>query len=204
MKKCKCGCTRFYAHQVCRVDVIVDKDNNFQGDITEGQVSVYDAEEPYGPYTCMKCGAEYDSLEELPDVPEYSVSETLAGKAFDLVRLCERMNGIKILMSAPGAITGLLAENKARKEEIDAELEDSGIRGMFSVKEFQSANETFWLYELLKNMDSYVTYEENIDGYVYSIEDMNILYEEQVDKTEYPDFDCWLSDMLRTGIFIQN
>lgn len=75
---------------------------------------------------------------------------------------------------------------------------------MFSVKEFHSANETFWLYKLLKNIDSYVTYEENIRGYVYSGDDMHCLYEEQVDKKEYPDFDCWLSDMLRTGIFIQN
>lgn len=58
------------------------------------------------------------TLEELSDVPEYSVSKTLAGKAFDLVRLCERMNGIKILMSAPGAITGLLAEKKPERKRL--------------------------------------------------------------------------------------
>jgi hypothetical protein len=28
------------------------------------EISVYDAETPYGPFTCRKCGAEYDSLPE--------------------------------------------------------------------------------------------------------------------------------------------
>lgn len=61
--KCKCGCDRFFANQLLRVEVIVDQygvfDNN-AGDTLES--SIYDSE-TYGPYTCVKCGAEYEHLD---------------------------------------------------------------------------------------------------------------------------------------------
>jgi|GEM_PF-2983036 len=59
-RKCLCGGSTFTGHQVCRHDVIVDGDNTF----VDGR-DIYDSENPYGPYTCLKCGAEYDDLNEL-------------------------------------------------------------------------------------------------------------------------------------------
>lgn len=59
MSKKTCTCEKFYAHQIVRMDIEVDIDNNF---ICAGEI--YDSEEPYGPYTCMDCGQEYDELPE--------------------------------------------------------------------------------------------------------------------------------------------
>lgn len=57
--KCVCGCNRFIGHQVVRMDVIVNGNNDF-----EEQLEIYDSETPYGPYTCTNCGKEYDELKE--------------------------------------------------------------------------------------------------------------------------------------------
>lgn len=48
----------------------------------------------------------------------------------------------------------------------------------------------------------YVTY-ENEHCEEYSILEMLILYHETVDKNEYLDFDIWLMDMLRSGVFVK-
>ena len=52
MKRCKkCGCTEFTAHQRLYTDIIVDGDNNFlQNNSMDGSISVYEHENPYGPY----------------------------------------------------------------------------------------------------------------------------------------------------------
>lgn len=63
----KCKSTEFSAHQLCRMDVIVNGDNIFERNFSENAAAdIYDAETPYGPYECMTCGAEYDDLEALP------------------------------------------------------------------------------------------------------------------------------------------
>lgn len=49
-------------------------------------------------------------------------------------------------------------------------------------------------------MKKYVSYEPDIKG-AYSEEEFLSLYEDMVDKTEYPDFDGWKWDMLRSGVF---
>jgi len=60
---CEEGCSKFIARQRCYHDIIVDNDNNFiQNDALPGQSSIYESEIPYGPYTCVKCGKEYDEL----------------------------------------------------------------------------------------------------------------------------------------------
>ena len=60
---CKCGCNRFYAHQVVRMDVICDGDGEFADNLEVGvEAAIYDAETPYGPFQCVQCGAEYDEL----------------------------------------------------------------------------------------------------------------------------------------------
>lgn len=61
--ECKCGHNRFYAHQLCRVDVIVDEDGNWESNTgKDNTIVVYDAENPYGPFTCTKCGEEYEEI----------------------------------------------------------------------------------------------------------------------------------------------
>lgn len=68
MAKCSCGCEEFYAHQIVRMDVIVDAEGNFIESVNKNVLSdIYDAETPYGPYTCRRCGKEYD---ELPSGPK--------------------------------------------------------------------------------------------------------------------------------------
>ena len=63
--KCKCGCEEFIAHQLCYLDVIVDSKGNFLYNYGENaEASIYQAEDPCGPYTCVKCGEEYSYLED--------------------------------------------------------------------------------------------------------------------------------------------
>lgn len=60
MKCVNCECDRFFAHQLCRLDVIVDEHNNWV--CNDGKSPIYDSETPYGPFTCVKCKAEYDTI----------------------------------------------------------------------------------------------------------------------------------------------
>ena len=64
MKICpKCGGRTIYAHQLVRMDIVVDGDNDFEDEVPNG---VYDAETPYGPYECVNCGYTLDDLSTLP------------------------------------------------------------------------------------------------------------------------------------------
>lgn len=54
-----CGCDRFFAHQVCHHDILVDGDKNFIED-----KGIYYASAPFEPFTCEQCGAEFDSISE--------------------------------------------------------------------------------------------------------------------------------------------
>lgn len=49
----RCGHNRFFAHQACSHDVIVDGNGNFEEDR-----GIYDSSNPYGPFTCEKCDYE--------------------------------------------------------------------------------------------------------------------------------------------------
>ena len=59
---CKCGNDEFTAHQVCHMDVVVDGHNNWQRNTPDDSSCCYESETPFGPYTCTKCGKEYDSI----------------------------------------------------------------------------------------------------------------------------------------------
>lgn len=67
--KCKfCGNDEFVAHQIIRADVVVDENGEFDRNLEGGlEAHIYDAEKPYGPYTCTICGTEYDELRENRD-----------------------------------------------------------------------------------------------------------------------------------------
>lgn len=70
--KCKCGCERFMAHQICRHDVAVDGRGDFLSD-----QGIYDSETPFGPFTCTNCGIQYDEL--LPDEEDRRRDRAIAG-----------------------------------------------------------------------------------------------------------------------------
>lgn len=47
----------------------------------------------------------------------------------------------------------------------------------------------------------YITYEEPLKGKIFTEKQMCEVYRDLTDKTEYPDFECWKSDMLKSGVF---
>lgn len=49
-------------------------------------------------------------------------------------------------------------------------------------------------------MKKYITYEEPLQGRIFT-EQMYEVYRDMTDKKEYPNFDCWFTDMLRSGVF---
>lgn len=47
----------------------------------------------------------------------------------------------------------------------------------------------------------YITYEEPLKGKTFTEKQMHEVYRDLVDKAEYPNFECWKTDMLRSGVF---
>ncbi len=64
--RCKCcGNDRFIGRQIIYADVAVDGNEAFVENLFGGLEShIYDSGKPYGPFTCVKCGAEYEELSE--------------------------------------------------------------------------------------------------------------------------------------------
>ena len=50
-------------------------------------------------------------------------------------------------------------------------------------------------------MKLYTTYEEPLNGRVFAEKQMKEVYRDLADKNEYPNFEDWLFDMLRSGVF---
>lgn len=50
-------------------------------------------------------------------------------------------------------------------------------------------------------MKKYITYEEPFKSRTFNEKQMKEVYRDMADKAEYKDFEEWLIDMLRTGIF---
>ena len=53
----KCGNTQFNAHQVSHHDITVYGNNDFVED-----KGIYEANTPFGPYTCTKCGTVFEEI----------------------------------------------------------------------------------------------------------------------------------------------
>lgn len=49
----------------------------------------------------------------------------------------------------------------------------------------------------------YATYEEPLAGRKFTYQQMEEVYRDMADKEEYPDFQTWLHDMLKSGVFEQ-
>lgn len=54
-----CGSEKFRGSQEVTIDVIVDSDGNW---IENDKGGVTDSDNPFGPFTCINCGDEYDDL----------------------------------------------------------------------------------------------------------------------------------------------
>ena len=52
-------------------------------------------------------------------------------------------------------------------------------------------------------MKKYMTYEEPLQGRIFTEKQMYEVYRDMADKAEYPSFDLWLADMLKSGIFTE-
>ena len=50
-------------------------------------------------------------------------------------------------------------------------------------------------------MKKYITYEDPLQGRIFTEKQMHDIYRDLTDKTEYPDFEGWFTDMLRSGVF---
>lgn len=53
----------------------------------------------------------------------------------------------------------------------------------------------------MKNIKMYVSYEQPFEGKAFTSSQMHEVYRNSVDKTEYQDFESWLYDMIKSGIF---
>lgn len=52
-------------------------------------------------------------------------------------------------------------------------------------------------------MKIYTTYEEPLKGQFFTENQLQRVYKGMVDKTEYPSYDIWFHDMLKSGVFEQ-
>lgn len=50
-------------------------------------------------------------------------------------------------------------------------------------------------------MKKYTTYEEPLAGRTFTEKQMKEVYRDMADKSEYPDFETWFIDMLKSGVF---
>lgn len=65
MKCKKCGHDEFNGHQLTRSNVVVDESGRFLRNHSDDPAKdIYDLERPYGPFKCLKCGAECDEMDE--------------------------------------------------------------------------------------------------------------------------------------------
>lgn len=51
--------------------------------------------------------------------------------------------------------------------------------------------------------ERFITYEEPYNGRVFTKAELRKLYNTEVDKREYPEFDVWIYDMLKSGVFVR-
>ena len=50
-------------------------------------------------------------------------------------------------------------------------------------------------------MKKYITYEVPLQGRIFTEKQMYEVYRDMADKKEYTDFECWFTDMLKSGVF---
>ena len=80
-----CRGERFIGHQLIRADVVVGQNGDFKENLPGGlEAHIYDAERPYGPFTCIECNAEFDELPILERIKlPRGTFTVLSGKAVE-------------------------------------------------------------------------------------------------------------------------
>ena len=51
--------------------------------------------------------------------------------------------------------------------------------------------------------ECFITYEEPYKNRVFTKKELQQVYSAEVDKSEYPEFDVWIYDMLKSGVFVR-
>lgn len=57
--------------------------------------------------------------------------------------------------------------------------------------------------QLWDSGERFITYEEPYRGRLFTKKELQKLYNTEVDKREYPEFDVWIYDMLKSGVFVR-
>lgn len=57
--------------------------------------------------------------------------------------------------------------------------------------------------QLWNDNECFITYEEPYKGKVFTKKELQKVYSTEVDKSEYPEFDAWIYDMLKSGVFVR-
>lgn len=109
----KCGSDRFMCYQVCRHDIVVNDRNDYVEGLTgDSDADIYDAETPYGPYTCMRCKTPYDTL---PTIREIEITPV------EMVRGFMDKTWDTVMMDVPGWI--MHSEEGTLEERLTKEAE---------------------------------------------------------------------------------
>ena len=199
MRRCECGNTRFHAHQRVYMDILVDANNNFTDNETKDATSsIYDAETPYGPYTCTKCGRSYESLEELNECPDYLLQPDKLTTFKNIIDDFSDCDGFFTINSA-GKTIGFLC----RDENLFAQVYDVMVSERLSIFCSSISHDDLSGLILKSYQNKYVSYEDGLSGFEYTESDMKKVYRFLVDMKEYPNYECWKQDMLKSGVFVR-
>ena len=57
--------------------------------------------------------------------------------------------------------------------------------------------------QLWDDGECFITYEEPYKNRVFTKKELQQVYSAEVDKSEYPEFDVWIYEMLKSGVFVR-
>ena len=57
--------------------------------------------------------------------------------------------------------------------------------------------------QLWDDGECFITYEEPYKNRVFTKKELQQVYSAEVDKSEDPEFDVWIYDMLKSGVFVR-
>ena len=57
--------------------------------------------------------------------------------------------------------------------------------------------------QLWDDGECFITYEEPYKNRVFTKKELQQVYSAEVDKSEYPEFDVWIYNMLKSGVFVR-
>jgi len=152
MKACKCSSTNFSAHQRCYHDIVVNSSNIYKKDN-----GVYESENPYGPYTCIRCGAVYDDLNELTGTGGHNALENSNEMAFvDKIeqKLHEEKQRLSDLYDQKSAIASEISAINVSLPQLAKEYADElsrfvfrYMRERFGIEDMHDANRSYLIFD---------------------------------------------------------